>query len=326
MKTKLLITLTAVALFLAPNISFGLAPNLGTTSSFALFTGAGALNTDGATVVTGNIGSYDSSPVGFTGPGTVIGNIYPVGSANLVQPFADLGTAFGNFSAGGSVLGTPLETYNTTGFIYSGTYHTVGAADLNGNFTLDAQGDPNALFIININGALTTSASSNIFLTGSASLNNVYWLVDGFVRLGAGTVFRGTIIASGQIELLEGSSLYGRGLSTSGAILLHNNVVTIPSNGISTGIASINTKNSDVEISIAPNPFGSYTTVIIKNDSKINTCDLKIYNTLGKEVMNTIVTKQGTNIDMNKLQSGIYFYKVIDDNKTIQSGKLISQQ
>ena len=325
MKSKLLITLTAVALFLAPNANFGLAPNLGTTSSFALFTGAGALNTDGATVVTGNIGSYDSSPVGFIGPGTVIGNIYLVGDANLVQPFADLGTAFGNFSAGGSVLGTPLETYNTTGFIYSGTYHTVGAADLNGNFTLDAQGNPNALFIININGALTTSASSNIILTGSASLNNVYWLVNGFVRLGAGTVFRGTIIASGQIELLEGSSLYGRGLSTTGAILLHNNVVTIPS-GVYTSIASIDAVNTDVEISIAPNPFGSYTTVIIKNDSKINTCDLKIYNTLGKEVMNTIVTKQGTNIDMNKLQSGIYFYKVIDNDKTIQSGKLISKQ
>jgi len=325
MKTKLLITLTAVALFLAPNVSFGLAPNLGTTSSFALFTGAGALNTDGATVVTGNIGSYDSSPVGFTGPGTVIGNIYPVGDTHLVQPFADLGTAFGNFGANGSVLGSPLETYNTTGFIYSGTYHTVGAADLNGNFTLDAQGNPNALFIININGALTTSASSNIILTGSASLNNVYWLVNGFVRLGAGTVFRGTIIASGQIELLEGSSLYGRGLSTTGAILLHNNVVTIPS-GVYTSIASIDAVNTDVEISIAPNPFGSYTTVIIKNDSKINTCDLKIYNTLGKEVMNTIVTKQGTTIDMNKLHSGIYFYKVLDNDKTIQSGKLISKQ
>ena len=325
MKRKLLGTLLLFVLFLAPNVSFGAAPTLGSTSSFALFTGAGALNTDGATVVTGNIGSYDSSPVGFIGPGTVIGNIYLVGDANLVQPFADLGTAFGNFSAGGSVLGTPLETYNTTGFIYSGTYHTVGAADLNGNFTLDAQGNPNALFIININGALTTSASSNIILTGSASLNNVYWLVNGFVRLGAGTVFRGTIIASGQIELLEGSSLYGRGLSTTGAILLHNNVVTIPS-GVYTSIASIDAVNTDVEISIAPNPFGSYTTVIIKNDSKINTCDLKIYNTLGKEVMNTIVTKQGTNIDMNKLQSGIYFYKVIDNDKTIQSGKLISKQ
>ncbi len=325
MKTKLLLTLTAACLFLMPSAIFGQAPNLGSTSGFALFTRSGALNNNGASVITGNIGSYDSSPVGFTGPGTVNGTIYPVGDTHLNQPFTDLGAAFGSFGANGSVLGSPLETYNTTGFIYTGTYHTVGAADLNGNFTLDAQGNPNAIFIINVNGALKTSAGSNILLTGSASASNVYWLVNGFVELGAGTVFKGTIIASGQIELMEGTTFSGRLLSTSGAILLHNNVVAIPSS-VYTDISSIETVNTDVEITIAPNPFGSYTTILLKNDSKLNECDLKVYSTLGEEVLNTTFTKQGATIDMSKLQSGIYFYKVINDNKTIQSGKLISKQ
>jgi len=325
MKTKLLFTLTAVLLFLMPFAIFGQAPNLVSTSSFALFTRSGALNNNGATVVTGNIGSYNMTAVGFTGPGTVNGIIYPVGDTHLIQPFTDLGAAFGSFGANGSVLGSPLETYNTTGFIYAGTYHTVGAADLNGSFTLDAQGNPDAIFVINVNGALKTSAGSNILLTGLASASNVYWLVDGFVELGAGSVFKGTIIASGQIEMMEGTSLSGRALSTSGAILLHNNVVAIPS-GVYTGISSVETENSDVEITIAPNPFGSYTTIMLKNDSKLNECELKVYSTLGKEVLITPVTKQGATIDMSQLQSGIYFYKVINNNKTIQSGKLISKQ
>ena len=325
MKTKLLLTLTTVLLFLMPSAIFGQAPDLGSTSSFALFTESGALNNSGATVVTGNIGSYDSTPVGFTGPGTVTGTIYPVGDTHLNQPFADLGAAFGSFGANGSVLGSPLETYNSTGIIYTGTYHTIGATDLNGSFTLDAQGNPDAIFVINVNGALKTSASSNIILTGLASANNVYWLVNGLVELGAGSVFKGTIIASGQIELMEGTSLSGRALSTSGSILLHNNVVAIPS-GVYTGIAPIDTENEDVEITIAPNPFGSYTTIMLKNDSKLNDCELKVYSTLGKEVLNTPVTKKGATIDMSQLQSGIYFYKVINNNKTIQSGKLISKQ
>jgi len=325
MKTKLLITLTAVALFFAPNASFGAAPSLGSTSGFALFTASGTFTNIGASSVTGNVGSFTATPTGFPG-GSVVGTIYNVGDPALTPAAADVSAAFDQLSGitDNFVLGTPLETQ----ILLPGVYYTVGAATLNGDLTLDGQGNPDAIFIIKIKGALTMGAAvtSHITLINSASLNNVYWQIGGQFDLGVSSVFRGTIVANGAINLMEGSSLLGRGLTTAGAISLHNNVVTIPSNGISTGIASINTKNSDVEISIAPNPFGSFTTIILKNDSKINTCDLKIYNTLGKEVMNTIVTKQGATIDMNKLQSGIYFYKVMDDYKTIQSGKLISQQ
>ena len=212
-----------------PKANFGQAPNLGSASGFALFTASGAFDNDGASVITGNIGSFTYSPVGFPVPGTVVGTIYNVGDPVLTSVAADVTTAFGNFGATGAVLGTPLETYNTTGFIYPGTYHTVGATDMNGNFTLDARGDPNALFVININGALTVGGGFNILLINSASLCNVYWLIDGGFTLGAGSVFRGTVIASGAITLLEGSSLLGRGLSTAGAISLHNNVVNLAS-------------------------------------------------------------------------------------------------
>ena len=210
-----------------PKVNFGQAPNLGTASGFALFTASGAFDNAGASFITGDIGSFTYSPVGFPIPGTVVGTIYNVGDPILTSAAADVGTAFGSFGANGAVLGTPLQTYNTTGFINAGTYHTVGAAALNGDFTLDAQGDPNAIFVININGNLTVGAGFNILLKNSASLCNIYWLIDGDFNLGAGSVFRGTVITSGLIELFEASSLLGRGLSTGGAIKLHNNVVTI---------------------------------------------------------------------------------------------------
>jgi len=225
MKRNLLYLLAAVVLFLLPNVTFGQAPSLGTTSSFALFTASGAFNSGGATVVKGNIGSYTVTPT-INSPGSVIGTIYSAGDAALNQPHTDVSTAFSNFSTGGSVLGTPLQT---PGELSPGVYSTGAAAALNGDLTLNGGGNPNALFIININGALTVGGGSNVKLINSASPNNVYWLINGAFELGAGSVFRGTVIAHDAINLLNGSTLFGRGLSTAGAISLQNNVVTIPS-------------------------------------------------------------------------------------------------
>ncbi len=235
---RILLFMATFALLAIPKVNFGQAPTLGTTSGFAIFTGAGAITNDGATVITGDLGSFNSTPTGFPIPGTVVGTIYNVGAPVLTSAFADAGTAFGNYSATGSVLGSPLETFNTTGYIYAGTYHTIGAAVLNGDFTLDGQGDPNALFVININGALTVGAGFNILLINSASACNVYWQINGDFTLGAGSVFRGTIVSDGSITLLAGSSLLGRGITTAGAIALHNNVVTLNSLPAAAGIIS----------------------------------------------------------------------------------------
>ena len=51
-----------------------------------------------------------------------------------------------------------------------------------------------------------------------------------------------------------------------------------------------------------------------------------MYNVLGEEVLNTNVTMELKTIETNSFPTGIYFYKMIENNKTIQSGKLISQQ
>ncbi|MFA4917506.1 MAG: ice-binding family protein [Syntrophales bacterium] len=225
MKVQILKALTAVVLFLLPNVNFGqAAPPLGAAESFALFTSAGALDNLGATSVTGDIGSNSAAVTGFP-PGVIVGTIYNPPDPTLAQAAADVSTAYGLLSGmGGSVLGTTIGNNDT---LTAGVYLTGGAATLNGNLYLDGQGDPDALFIIRIGGALSTSTFSNVFLINSASLCNVYWQIMGAFSLGGGSVFRGTIVGGGAISLLEGSSLLGRGLTTTGAIDLHNNLVTI---------------------------------------------------------------------------------------------------
>ncbi|MDD2799109.1 MAG: ice-binding family protein [Bacteroidales bacterium] len=160
----------------------------------------------------------------FPNPGTVVGQTHEIDAVSA-QASTDVNVAYGQLSGLSvfTVLGTTLGNGQT---LNPGIYHTGAATTLNGTLTLDGGGDPNALFIIKIGGALSTSTFSNVVVTGSASLCNVYWQVEGQFELGDNSVFRGTVIADGAINLLEGSSLLGRGLTRAGAISLHNNVVS----------------------------------------------------------------------------------------------------
>jgi hypothetical protein len=224
MKGNLLFITTAIILVIIPNSNFGQAPNLGAASSFAIFTSAGAFNNTGATNVTGDIGSNTVALNGFP-PGTVTGQIHSVPDAVTNQAANDIGLAYSYMSTlGGTAIGVLLAGQTLS----PGIYNTGAAADLTGNITLNGQGDPNALFIIRIGGALTVGAASNVILTNSASVCNVYWQVGGQFDLAAGSGFTGTIIADGAINLLSGSSFQGRALTRAGAITL--NTLTINNN------------------------------------------------------------------------------------------------
>ena len=223
MKKKLLLALTAGFLLFMPNINFGQAPPLGTTSSFALFSAAGAFKELGsASTVTGdvgtNVGAFNLFP-----PGTLIGQKH-VADATSAQAAIDLAAAYSNLfgrtctSSHGDGLGGG-ETLGPN------IYCLTDASTLTGNLNLDGGGDPNSIFIFKINGAFATAAGSTVTLINSASLCNVFWQVNGEVDLGAGSVFMGTIVANGAINLLAGVTLQGRGLTQAGAVNLYNNTV-----------------------------------------------------------------------------------------------------
>ncbi|MCX6252328.1 MAG: IPTL-CTERM sorting domain-containing protein [Bacteroidetes bacterium] len=224
MKKQLLSSITAVILFLMPTVNFGQAPNLGAASGFAYFTSAGAFNVTGAsTIVTGDVGNYVGAFSGFP-PGILLGAKH-LGDPLTFQASSDLAGAWGQLSAltCGLVLGTPM----TSQILTPNVYCILSAGVLNGDVTLDGQNNPGSIFIFKIGGAFATDYNSHIFLINQASACNVYWQIDGDFALHGVSVFRGTVIASGAIHLTETAALYGRGLSTAGAIDLTNNTVTL---------------------------------------------------------------------------------------------------
>ncbi len=202
------------------------APPLGGTSQFSVFTAVGAFDNIGPTMVTGDIGTNVGAFTGFP-PGVTSGTIH-VTDPTTVQAAADVTVAYSALSGVGCgmVIGTTLGS----GQILTPNVYCLGAAStLNGNLVLDAQGNPNALFIIKIDGAFSSTVMSSISLINGATACNVYWQITGAVELGQNSSFVGTILANGAISLLDGASLIGRALSQAGAISLQNNAIQLAS-------------------------------------------------------------------------------------------------
>jgi len=229
MKKNLLLFLSFAGLSVFPATAFSQVlplPNLGTASNYALFTSAGAFNVTGAAIVTGHVGT-DAGAFNAFPPGTLTGTINVANAASL-QAAADVCAAYADMASRicGNVIGVTMGN----GQILSPGVHCSGAAStISGILTLNGGGDPNAIFIIQVNGALATNALSDVQLTNSASVNHVFWQVNGAFSLAANSIFRGTVITSGgAITLLGSSPLFGRGLACNGAINVQANIVARP--------------------------------------------------------------------------------------------------
>lgn len=91
---------------------------------------------------------------------------------------------------------------------------------------------------------------------------------------------------------------------------------------ITTGISDQTLIN---KISLYPNPFITNFILKISSETTIKNAWMKIYDVCGKEVKNILITNQETTVERDDLQSGIYFYLVVNNNESIAKGKLLIQ-
>jgi gliding motility-associated-like protein len=224
---KLIITVLIV--LVSPNITYAQpAPNLGTAIDFAIFTSVGALgNTGTLTNITGNIGTNAGAITGFGPPNVVIGNIE---NGNLVtaQCLIDVQAAYNQI-----VAMTPTQihapAYGSGETLTAGIYNTGGAGSLAGALTLDAEGNPDTLFIFQFGGAFATGALSTVNLINGASACNVYWVAEGAMSMAANTNMKGSVISNnGAIGMAVGVNLEGRMLTTGGAASIYDGIISIP--------------------------------------------------------------------------------------------------
>lgn len=161
-----------------------------TADSFAVIAGS---TVTGPGIVTGNLGlSPGTSVTGF--PPGILNGIKHVANATAVQAQNDFLTAYNNLAAEVVTSTVPTELGGTTK--NPGVYDSAaGTFGITGTVTLDALGDPNAVFIFKSSSTLTTAGSSIVMLTNGAQACNVFWYVGSSATLGASSVFKGNILA-----------------------------------------------------------------------------------------------------------------------------------
>ncbi|MGW4465731.1 ice-binding family protein [Micromonospora sp. NPDC004704] len=196
---------------------------LGTAADFAVLAGTTVTNT-GLSVVNGDLGVSPGATVSGFPPGVVNGDIHPDDAA-AIQAQIDLTTAYNN-AAGRTTTGTVAEDLGGT-TLPTGVYESVsGAFELSGALTLDAEGDPNAVFIFKAASTLTTGTSSTVTLANGAQSCNVFWQVGSSATLGIDSVLRGDILASASISSAGGAEVDGRALASSGQVSLDTTTIT----------------------------------------------------------------------------------------------------
>jgi type VI secretion system secreted protein VgrG len=192
--------------------------------------GSTVTNTNTPTIVMGDLGVSPGSAVTGFPPGTVIGGTIHAADAAAAQAQSDLTNLYNTLAS--TACNTDLTGQDLGGkTLTPGVYCFSTSAQLTGTLTLDAQGNPNAIFLFKIGSSLTTASGSSVLLINSASSCGVFWQVGSSATLGTGTSLAGNIVALTSITLNTGAGVTGRTLARNGAVTLDNSHVTLCTGG-----------------------------------------------------------------------------------------------
>lgn len=203
------------ALLMLPNITFGQTFSLNTAANFALFTSEGDMSNNGASSITGYVGSDLGTITGF-------GASFNADDTTEIAKW-DLSLAYYQLLSVPATNTTHSSTFGIGETLTSGRYSVLGACSLADTLFLDGENDTNSVFIFRFTGAFAVSAASKVVLLNDARPCNVYWISEGALSIGASSTLKGTfIINSAAISVGPGCDIEGRLLTTGGAVAIDN--------------------------------------------------------------------------------------------------------
>ena len=203
--------------------------NLGSAGNFAVLAGSGISNTGVTTHLYGDVGSFPTATINGLTAANVTGTLYTVADPIVSTAKTDLTTAY-NDAQGRSLdaISLPGQIGGLTlapGLYVNSTTSGISGTGPNGILTLDAGGNPNAVWIFKVGSTFITDAGTSVVLAGGAQWQNIYWSVGTSATLGTNSIFYGNILADQSITLTTGASLRGRALTRIAAVTLDTNIV-----------------------------------------------------------------------------------------------------
>jgi len=197
--------------------------SLGTAQSFAVLAGTIVTNT-GPSVISGDLGLSPGTAVTGFPPGMVSEGSVHRTDAVALQAQRDLTSAYNDAAGRSSTATISADLAGKT--LAPGVYTSASSLGLSGALTLDARGDPNAVFVFQAGSMLTVGSTSQVVLIGGAQACNVVWQVGSSASIGANSAFAGNILALTSISLTTGATLNGRALARNGQVTLDTNTIT----------------------------------------------------------------------------------------------------
>jgi hypothetical protein len=195
---------------------------LGTADSYAVLAGQTVTNT-GPSTINGDLGVTPGAAITGFPPGTVNGTVHAADAVAL-QAQSDLTTAYNDAAGRTPPAAVPADLGGLT--LTAGVYKSASALQLTGALTLDAQGDPNSVFIFQAASTLITASASRVNLINGAQPCNVFWQVGSSATLGTSSVFVGNIMALTSISMNNAVTVQGRALARNGSVTLINDTIS----------------------------------------------------------------------------------------------------
>ncbi len=195
---------------------------LGTAASYSVL-GASTVTNTNVTNLSGDLGVSPGSAITGFPPGIVAGATHTTDAA-AAQAQADALVAYNDASGRTFVSTGQVDLGGLT--LTTGAYDTGGVIGITGTLTLDAQGDPNAVFIFKTLSTLITAPNSTVSLTNGAQACNVFWVVPTSATLDTGSTFVGTIMADQSITVNNAVTVAGRALALNAAVTLDGDTFT----------------------------------------------------------------------------------------------------